>query len=360
MGLRIGVPEREAENLRWKFEKKNERKKSKLEKKNTSKERTSQRSASSTARLASLFPSRYKLKSDIVMRLAARVARSCCALQQRRGGANANAAPAATAAFAATALTFSQPLPRARSHHPSLRRLDAVLKRPLATSCRSESVQSNNRGGTAESSSSSDPSAASDDDGTAKPRPRPLPQKRQRRMRLDEAASLAAGDGVSRTVIQSWIARGKVFVDGAPVTKAGHPVSPKAVVEVRASEERFVCRGGLKLDAALGEFGIDVRGARAIDCGLSTGGFADRLLQGGAEAVLGVDVGYGAMVSVFFFLFFSRLSLSLSLSLSLFLDLRSRPIEARDVLVLLPASRPAPYFHFLTNPPASSSFKKQK
>ena len=112
-------------------------------------------------------------------------------------------------------------------------------------------------------------------------------------MRLDEAASLVAGPAVSRTVVQSWIARGKVLVDGVPVTKAGHQVPSGARVEVRAAEQRFVCRGGLKLDAALERFGVDVRGMRAVDCGLSTGGFADRLLQGGAEAVLGVDVGYG-------------------------------------------------------------------
>lgn len=112
-------------------------------------------------------------------------------------------------------------------------------------------------------------------------------------MRLDEAASLVAGPSVSRTVLQSWIARGKVFVDGARCTKAGSPVSAKSVVEVRAAEEKFVCRGGLKLDAALSQFDIDVNGLNAIDCGLSTGGFADCLLQRGASAVLGVDVGYG-------------------------------------------------------------------
>ena len=159
------------------------------------------------------------------------------------------------------------------------------------------------------------------DDNTQPPRPNLAPiQKKKSRMRLDEAASLVAGSTVSRTVIQSWIARGKVLVDGVPVTKAGHSVTAKSVVEVRASEERFVCRGGLKLDAALAEFKIDVKGMRAIDCGLSTGGFADRLLQGGVEAVLGVDVGYGKFRVFFFALslsFFSRSSTSTSVSAGL-------------------------------------------
>ena len=196
-----------------------------------------------------------------------------------------------------------------------MRRLEAVLERPLTTCCRSESGEqssssSNNRGGVAESSSGLSHAAAAaantvdgtadDSEPPAPPRPPPLPaaaaatqQNKKRRMRLDEAASLVAGPAVSRTVVQSWIARGKVLVDGVPVTKAGHQVPSGARVEVRAAEQRFVCRGGLKLDAALERFGVDVRGMRAVDCGLSTGGFADRLLQGGAEAVLGVDVGYG-------------------------------------------------------------------
>ena len=53
------------------------------------------------------------------------------------------------------------------------------------------------------------------------------------------------------------------------------------------------CRAGLKLEAALDHFGVDVRGLRVLDSGLSTGGFADCLLQRGAAHVVGVDVGYG-------------------------------------------------------------------
>ena len=56
---------------------------------------------------------------------------------------------------------------------------------------------------------------------------------------------------------------------------------------------QFVCRAGGKLAAALDAFGIDVSGVRALDSGLSTGGFTDCLLQRGAAHVTGVDVGYG-------------------------------------------------------------------
>lgn len=54
-----------------------------------------------------------------------------------------------------------------------------------------------------------------------------------------------------------------------------------------------MCRAGLKLEAALDHWGIDVTGKAALDSGLSTGGFTDCLLQRGAASVVGVDVGYG-------------------------------------------------------------------
>lgn len=62
------------------------------------------------------------------------------------------------------------------------------------------------------------------------------------------------------------------------------------------------CRAGLKLEAALDHFNVDVRGLRVLDSGLSTGGFADCLLQRGAAHVVGVDVGYGlvGLPSAFF------------------------------------------------------------
>src|SRR5690606_12757721 len=64
-------------------------------------------------------------------------------------------------------------------------------------------------------------------------------------------------------------------------------------VRLKGERARFVSRAGDKLDAALDAFGVQVRGKRALDAGLSTGGFTDCLLQRGAAHVIGVDVGYG-------------------------------------------------------------------
>jgi 23S rRNA (cytidine1920-2'-O)/16S rRNA (cytidine1409-2'-O)-methyltransferase len=82
-------------------------------------------------------------------------------------------------------------------------------------------------------------------------------------------------------------------VDDRPVTKAGTPVSVSANVAIKAEQPKYVCRAGLKLEAALQHFHVDPTARRALDAGLSTGGFTDCLLQHGAAEVIGVDVGYG-------------------------------------------------------------------
>jgi 23S rRNA (cytidine1920-2'-O)/16S rRNA (cytidine1409-2'-O)-methyltransferase len=86
-----------------------------------------------------------------------------------------------------------------------------------------------------------------------------------------------------------------VTVGGAPTTKPSRLVAPGEPIEMHGPPRRFVSRGGDKLDAALDEFGIDVRGARALDAGASTGGFTDCLLQRGASHVIAVDVGHGQL-----------------------------------------------------------------
>lgn len=116
------------------------------------------------------------------------------------------------------------------------------------------------------------------------------PQKKKKR--LDEVC-LERFQQYSRTLIQSWILQGKVYVDGKKVSKAGIPVSDKAVVEIKAEVPKYVCRGGHKLEAAIEQLGVEVAGKVALDSGLSTGGFTDCLLQYGASFVYGVDVGYG-------------------------------------------------------------------
>lgn len=99
----------------------------------------------------------------------------------------------------------------------------------------------------------------------------------------------------SRTRALAEIAAGRVTVAGAPATKAAHLVAAGQPIEVLGPPARFVSRGGVKLDAALERFCLDVTGARALDAGSSTGGFTDCLLQRGARTVLAVDVGYGQL-----------------------------------------------------------------
>ncbi|MBV8491325.1 MAG: TlyA family RNA methyltransferase [Candidatus Eremiobacteraeota bacterium] len=112
------------------------------------------------------------------------------------------------------------------------------------------------------------------------------------RERLDEA--VAGQAGITRSQARSLIMEGRVRVDGRVATKAGQSVQSGASIEV-AQPRRFVSRGGEKLEHALNAFGIDVRGAEALDVGASTGGFTDCLLQRGAATVTAIDVGYGQL-----------------------------------------------------------------
>ena len=118
------------------------------------------------------------------------------------------------------------------------------------------------------------------------------PKKPGAKARLDELALLEYPE-YSRNVVQSWIAQGKVLVNGQPVTKAGTKLRPDVKILITAETPKYVCRGGLKLEKALDEFEIDPENLVALDSGLSTGGFTDCLLQRGATRVYGVDVGYG-------------------------------------------------------------------
>lgn len=82
-------------------------------------------------------------------------------------------------------------------------------------------------------------------------------------------------------------------MDDKAVLKAGTQVSYTSNVIITAEQPKFVCRAGLKLEAALDHFNVSVEGLTALDSGLSTGGFTDCMLQRGASRVIGVDVGYG-------------------------------------------------------------------
>lgn len=98
----------------------------------------------------------------------------------------------------------------------------------------------------------------------------------------------------SRERAQRLIRAGKVRVGDQPATKPGHTF-PEDVAVTVAEPERFVGRGGEKLEAALLAFPVDPTGRIALDVGASTGGFTDCLLQRGAEQVYAVDVGRGQL-----------------------------------------------------------------
>lgn len=82
---------------------------------------------------------------------------------------------------------------------------------------------------------------------------------------------------------------------GIPTPKVTTLVDAGTSVELIGPGPKYVSRGGLKLEGALDEFGVDPTGRRCVDLGASTGGFTDCLLQGGAASVVAVDVGYGQM-----------------------------------------------------------------
>jgi 23S rRNA (cytidine1920-2'-O)/16S rRNA (cytidine1409-2'-O)-methyltransferase len=90
------------------------------------------------------------------------------------------------------------------------------------------------------------------------------------------------------------IMAGQVLVDGQVMDKPGMQVAGGAEVRLRAKPP-YVSRGGLKLEAALDGFAVQVAGAVAADVGASTGGFTDCLLQWGAKKVYAIDVGYGQL-----------------------------------------------------------------
>jgi 23S rRNA (cytidine1920-2'-O)/16S rRNA (cytidine1409-2'-O)-methyltransferase len=102
------------------------------------------------------------------------------------------------------------------------------------------------------------------------------------------------GIAESREKAQALIMAGDVLVNGQKAIKPGQPMPPDARVEVTA-RLRYVGRGGLKLEAALSQFSIDVTGLICSDFGSSTGGFTDCLLQAGAAKVFAIDVGTGQL-----------------------------------------------------------------
>ena len=114
-------------------------------------------------------------------------------------------------------------------------------------------------------------------------------------MRLDLYLA-EQGLAVSRAKAQAMIKDGSVRVNGASVLKASFEVSAADEVSVVPNDvQKYVSRGGLKLEAALKAFSVSPCGLVALDVGASSGGFTDCLLQHGAEYVYAVDSGTGQL-----------------------------------------------------------------
>jgi len=113
------------------------------------------------------------------------------------------------------------------------------------------------------------------------------------KQRLDELL-VERGLVESREKAKALILAGQVFVDGQRRDKPGARVRPDSQIELRG-QLKYVSRGGLKLEAAIQQFGIRVAGKICLDVGASTGGFTDCLLQHGALRVHAVDVGSGQL-----------------------------------------------------------------
>ena len=99
----------------------------------------------------------------------------------------------------------------------------------------------------------------------------------------------------TRSKAQAIIMSGMVYVNGQKADKPGISYEETVELEVRGQTCPYVSRGGLKLEKALRDFGVDPTGYVCSDSGASTGGFTDCLLQQGASKVFAIDVGYGQL-----------------------------------------------------------------
>ena len=131
----------------------------------------------------------------------------------------------------------------------------------------------------------------------------------------------------SREKAKRAVMAGQALVNGQRAAKASDKVKPSDEVTLAATD-KFVSRGGHKLEHALETFGVEAAGLRAIDLGASTGGFTDCLLQHGAAMVAAVDVGQG------------------QLAWALRNDERVHVMERTNARHLTPASFPQPFEPF--------------
>lgn len=109
--------------------------------------------------------------------------------------------------------------------------------------------------------------------------------------RLD-AYLVSAGFATGREKAKELLASGQVLVNGVSVTKASRRITATDTVTCDAPRQKYVGRGGFKLEKAVSAAGLSLAGLTAMDVGASTGGFTDCMLQCGAAHVYAVDVGH--------------------------------------------------------------------
>lgn len=114
------------------------------------------------------------------------------------------------------------------------------------------------------------------------------------RARLDDTL-VERGLADTRDRAQALVAAGLIEVDGVRAASGASPVTAASTVRRLGDDLPWVGRGGIKLDAALTSFAVDVQDRVCLDAGASTGGFTDVLLQRGAALVYAVDVGHGQL-----------------------------------------------------------------
>lgn len=121
--------------------------------------------------------------------------------------------------------------------------------------------------------------------------------ERSKSERIDKLL-VARGLADSRTKAQALVMAGAVLVNEQRVAKPSDAMPVDAQIRIKGADDPtslYVGRGGVKLEAALREFAIDVKGFACIDVGASTGGFTDCLLQHGAASVVALDVGHNQL-----------------------------------------------------------------
>lgn len=116
------------------------------------------------------------------------------------------------------------------------------------------------------------------------------------KLRLDKLL-VERGLVVSRERAQAMILAGRVLVDGQKLEKSGAAVDDKAEIRLLGEDLKYASRGGLKLEATLNHWKINLAGRVCMDVGASTGGFTDCMLQSGAAEVIAIDTGYGQIAA---------------------------------------------------------------